>query len=76
MKKSAFTCKDFIKDLHKLPLVEFNHILLFRSSQPFPLKQDVNKVLIREACNIPDPPKSNQMEILKLNNVRKYLAHI
>lgn len=31
---------------------------------------------IRDASNIPDPPKANQVEIMKLNNIREFLNKI
>eukprot|EP00347_Sterkiella_histriomuscorum_P018876 403343836 len=68
-----FTCKDFVKTLHKKDTLDYNHILLYKSIQPFPLRESIEKLKIRDASKILDPPKANQVEIMKLNNIRDYL---
>jgi hypothetical protein len=57
--KDISTCKDFVKALHKKHDLDFNHVLLYKSIQPFPLRESIEKLKIRDASNVPDPPKSN-----------------
>lgn len=47
--------------------------MLYKSIQPFPLRESIEKLKIRDASKIPDPPKANQVEIMKLNNIRDFL---
>lgn len=67
------TQKEFVNHLHQKSSLDFNHIMLYKSIQPFPLRESIEKLKIRDASKIPDPPKANQVEIMKLNNIRDFL---
>ncbi|CDW82591.1 UNKNOWN [Stylonychia lemnae] len=73
-KEQIFSCKDFVKTLHKKDSLDYNHILLYKSIQPFPLRESIEKLKIRDASKIPDPPQAKQVDVMKLNNIREYLS--
>jgi len=69
----SYNCKDFITKLHRSSSIDYNHILLYKSIQPFPLRNDLEKLKVRDASNIQDPPNANQLEIMKLDKIREFL---
>jgi len=64
-------CKDFIT---RQTNVNYDHIRLYKQIQPFPLRASIDKLRIRDATLLPDPPVTDTFEVLKSNSIRDFLT--
>lgn len=47
--------------------------MLYKKTQPFPLREEIEKLKIFQVSQIEELPNSNYVEMLRLNNIKDFL---